>query len=72
MHVISGGTSLCKFRVSRDPRAPFKKLYHAAGFPGFLVQEAGKTGEIMKFLERGPGRDLFTKRSSPDYFFERE
>jgi len=25
-----------------------------------------------KFLERGLGRSLFSKRSSPDYFFESE
>jgi hypothetical protein len=52
-------------RVSRDPISPLKKLYHAAGFSNFPFQEVGKPGEIIEFLERGLGRDLFTKKVLP-------
>jgi hypothetical protein len=60
-----GGTSLCK----EVPPKPPKKLY-CPWFSGSPQRGEPENHGNEKFLERGLGRNLFSKRFSPDYFFE--
>jgi hypothetical protein len=60
------------FFVQRSfPQAPFKKLY-CPWFSGSPQRGEPENHGNEKFLERGLGRNLFSKRFSPDYFFECE
>jgi len=52
---------LCKSRETRDPRAPFKKLYISAGFPAAWHRKS-KTDGIMEVFWRGVWGETFFQK----------
>ena len=54
----------------RGALSPFQETPIISGSSDFLAEEIDKPDHIEKFLERGLGRSLFSKRFSPSYFFE--